>query len=68
MGQGGKYFAIAADQRPTTGQTLKEVPAESRWWTGVVVDSIMGFSATLVFVLGGVLMLRKWVKQRGPLK
>ncbi|MEK7228446.1 MAG: hypothetical protein AAB154_00230 [Candidatus Binatota bacterium] len=35
------------------------------WWSGVIVDSILGFSATLVFVLAGVLFLRKRLGQRG---
>ncbi len=68
MSDGGKYLAIAADQRPTAGKTLKEISTEPPWWSGVVVDSILGFSATLVFVLAGILFLRKRLSQGGHSK
>lgn len=68
MSNGGKYLAMAAEKGPAVGKTLKEIPTESQWWTGVVVDSIMGFSATLVFVLAGVLFLRNRFSQRGHSK
>jgi len=65
MNYSGKYLAIAAEERPTVGTTLKEAPMKGPWWSGVIVDSILGFSATLVFVLAGVLFLRKRLGQRG---
>ena len=68
MSYGGKYFAMAAEEKPAVGKTLKELPTQSQWWTGVVVDSALGFSATLVFVLAGVLFLRKRFSQRGHSK
>ena len=37
---------------------------EAPWWSGVVMDSISGFSAMLVFILGGILLLRRWNKKR----
>jgi len=43
----------------------REIPGQPPWWSGVVVDSVLGFSAMLVFVLGGVIVLRKWIRQRG---
>jgi hypothetical protein len=36
---------------------------DAPWWSGVVVDSVSGFSALLVFILGGLLLLRKWQKK-----
>lgn len=68
MSNGGKYFAMAAEEGPAAGKALKEIPTESQWWSGVVVDSISGFSATLVFVLAGALYLRKRISQRGHSK
>ena len=62
------FVARAAEQKPAVGKTLQEVPTNGPWWTGVVVDSILGFSATLVFVLAGVLFLRKRFSQRGHSK
>ncbi len=40
------------------------VSTEAPWWSGVVMDSISGFSAMLVFILGGILLLRRWNKKR----
>lgn len=68
MNDGGKYFAMAAEEGPAAGKALQEISTEPPWWSGVVVDSISGFSATLVFVLGGVLFLRKRFGQRGHSK
>ncbi|TAK03443.1 hypothetical protein EPO44_07295 [bacterium] len=62
------FVARAAEQKPAVGKTLQEVPTNAPWWSGVVVDSISGFSATLVFVLAGVLYLRKRMSQRGHSK
>lgn len=59
------FVARAAEERPVAGKALQEVPTNPPWWSGVVVDSILGFSATLVFVLAGVLYLRKRLSQRG---
>lgn len=59
MSQGGEYTVKGAGEGATTARALKEVPTESQWWTGVVVDSALGFSAVLVFVLAGILYLRK---------
>ena len=65
MNYSGEYLAIAVEERPADGKTLKEAPMKGPWWSGVIVDSILGFSATLVFVLAGVLFLRKRLGQRG---
>ena len=59
MSQGGEYTAKSAGEGATTGKALKMVPTESQWWTGVVVDSALGFGAVLVFVLARILYLRK---------
>jgi len=59
------FVARAAEQKPAVGKTLQEVPTNAPWWSGVVVDSVLGFSATPVFVLAGVLYLRKRMSQRG---
>jgi len=59
MSQGGEYTAKSAGEGATTSKALTVVPTESQWWTGVVVDSALGFSAVLVFVLAGILYLRK---------
>ncbi len=64
MNDGGKYFAMAAEEGPAAGKAVQEVSTKPPWWSGVVLDSILGFSATLVFVLGGILMLRRWRRQR----
>lgn len=60
-----KYLAMAAEGGPAAGKTLKGVPTDAPWWSGVIVDSVLGFSATLVFVLAGVLFIRKRLGQRG---
>ncbi|MEK7341850.1 MAG: hypothetical protein AABZ69_06495 [Candidatus Binatota bacterium] len=68
MSYSGKYLAMAAEKKPEPGKSLQEVPTQSQWWTGVVVDSALGFSATLVFILAGVLFIRKRRGQRGHSK
>ncbi|TAJ80204.1 hypothetical protein EPO44_18735 [bacterium] len=68
MNNGGKYFAMAAEQGPAAGKGMQEVPTEPPWWSGVVLDSVLGFSAMLVFVLAGVLYLRKRIGRRGHSK
>jgi hypothetical protein len=45
------------------GATLRTT-MDAPWWSGVVVDSVSGFSTLLVFILGGVLLLRKWQRKR----
>ena len=65
MVQVEEYLAMAAERGPAAGKALKGIPTEVPWWSGVVVDSVLGFSATLVFVLAGVLYLRKRMSQRG---
>jgi len=68
MNYSGKYLAIAAEERPAAGTTLQEVPTKGPWWSGVLVDSILGFSATLVFVLAGILFIRKRLGRQGHRK
>lgn len=41
---------------------------DAPWWSGVVMDSLSGFSASLVFILGGILLLRRWSKKRRAAK
>ena len=62
------FVARAAEERPTVGRSAQELSTESPWWSGVVVDSVLGFSATLVFVLAGVRFIRKRISQRGHSK
>jgi hypothetical protein len=59
MSERGEYAANSGGEARTTARALKEIPTESQWWTGVVVDSALGFSAVLVFVLAGILYLRR---------
>jgi len=68
MNDGGKYFAMAAEEGPAAGKAVQEVSTKPPWWSGVVLDSVLGFSAMLVFALAGVLYLRKRIGQRGHSK
>ena len=61
----GKYLAMAAEKGPAAGKAIKEALTDAPWWSGVIVDSVLGFSAMLVFVLAGVLFIRKRLGQRG---
>lgn len=64
-----EFMTTAVNEASRAGKTFNnEVVIESPWWSGAVVDSALGFSAILVFVLGGVLLLRKWIRQRGHWK
>jgi len=59
MSESGEYAGNSSGEAQTTARALKEIPTESQWWSGVVVDSALGFSAVLVFILAGILYLRK---------
>ena len=58
---------LDAEKSPPLGNGTEAIPMEPPWWSGAVVDSISGFSAMLAFILGGIILLRKWQRRRRPL-